>query len=57
VLEQNTSAQRFYGALGGIHDGTESVPPPGGVAERLNGSPRKLRITWPDAAALKNPVE
>ncbi len=56
VLEQNTSAQRFYKALGGIHSGTESVSPPGGIADRLNGAPRKWRMTWPDAAALTNAV-
>jgi GNAT superfamily N-acetyltransferase len=52
VLEQNTAAQRFYGALGGSHVETADVPAPGGVPGRLNGSPRGLRISWPDAAVL-----
>jgi ribosomal protein S18 acetylase RimI-like enzyme len=52
VLEQNTSAQRFYRALGGIHSGTRAVPPVGGVEGRLNGSPRGFRMTWPDVTGL-----
>ena len=52
VLEQNTEAQRFYSSLGGTPVETADVPAPGGVAGRLNGSPRGLRIVWPDAALL-----
>ena len=52
VLEQNTAAQRFYRALGGTSVEKAAVSPPGGVPERLNGSPSMLRIAWPDAASL-----
>jgi len=52
VLEQNTEAQRFYASLGGTPVETADVPAPGGVPGRLNGSPKGLRIVWPDAALL-----
>jgi len=52
VLEQNTEAQRFYSSLGGTPVETADVPAPGGVPGRLNGSPKGLRIFWPDAALL-----
>lgn len=52
VLEQNTEAQRFYSSLGGTPVETADVPAPGGVPGRLNGSPKGLRIVWPDAALL-----
>jgi leucine dehydrogenase len=52
VLEQNTAAQEFYGALGGTRVEKVPVSPPGGVASRLAGSPAKLRFTWPDASLL-----
>ena len=52
VLEQNTSAQRFYRAHGGTPVEKAPVSPPGGVPERLTGSPAKLRMWWPDAASL-----
>lgn len=52
VLEQNTAAQRFYRASGGTCVEKAMVPPPGGVPARLNGSPSRLRFTWPDAASL-----
>ena len=26
-----------------------TVPPPGGIAERLNGTPDMIRFSWPDA--------
>lgn len=52
VLAQNTAAQRFYRALGGKHVETAPVPPPGGVASRLTGSPEGQRIAWPDANSL-----
>lgn len=28
------------------------MSPPGGVRDRLNGAPNKLRFIWADAAAL-----
>lgn len=52
VLEQNTRGQQFYAALGGRHVETAEVPPPGGVPGRLNGSPRGLRIVWPNPAEI-----
>jgi GNAT superfamily N-acetyltransferase len=52
VLRQNTAAQRFYQALGGSCVEEAPVPPPGGVPERLNGSPTGLRIAWSGLAAL-----
>ncbi|MGP3969282.1 GNAT family N-acetyltransferase [Streptomyces sp. 6N223] len=53
VLEQNAAAQRFYKALGG--DQVERAPVTGGGdPSRLNGSPAKLRIAWPDARQLAN---
>lgn len=53
VLEQNTDAQSFYGARGGRCVERRLVPPPGGRAERLNGSPVGLRFAWPDPAILR----
>lgn len=52
VQERNTAAQRFYATLGGERAGEAASVGPGGIAERLVGSPVKLRIHWPDAAAL-----
>lgn len=52
VLEQNTTAQAFYQALGGGIVERSTVPPIGGVPGRLNGTPRCLRIAWSDAGAL-----
>ena len=45
VLEQNTAAQQFYQAFGGAY--VEKVPLDG-PPERINGSPNKIRIAWPD---------
>lgn len=53
VLEQNISAQQFYRACGGAHVETAEVPPPGGDPARLNGSPRGLRMAWPDASRFQ----
>jgi GNAT superfamily N-acetyltransferase len=52
VLGQNTAAQRFYQALGGTSVEKAAVSPPGGVSDRLNGSPSMLRFVWPEAASL-----
>jgi Acetyltransferase (GNAT) family len=52
VLEQNTAAQQFYRAFGGTCIENAMVSPRGGVPARLNGSPNKLRFTWPDASLL-----
>jgi GNAT superfamily N-acetyltransferase len=53
VLERNVAAQGFYRALGGTCVGKAIVEPPGGVPERLVGSPVKLRYFWPDASAVR----
>jgi GNAT superfamily N-acetyltransferase len=55
VLQQNTAAQRFYRAAGATAGETATVSAPGGDPSRLNGSPRKLRMVWPDAAELSRP--
>lgn len=52
VQQQNTAAQSFYRAMGGTCVEEALISPPGGVPSRLNGSPHKLRITWPDASWL-----
>ena len=52
VLEQNTAAQRFYRALGGARVEAAAVPAPGGVPDRLNGTPGCLRIAWGDVRRL-----
>lgn len=52
VLEQNTDAQAFYEASGGRRVERAPVPPPGGVASRLSGSPAGLRYVWPDPSVL-----
>ena len=52
VLEQNVNAQSFYVARGGECVERGAVPPPGGVADRLNGAPACLRIAWRDPAVL-----
>lgn len=49
VLEQNTAAQEFYRSIGGTCVEKVKVGPPGGDPARLNGSPDKLRMAWPDA--------
>ena len=53
VLEQNVRAQRFYEALGGVCVERAPCPRPGGVADRLEGTPTRLRMAWTDAAALE----
>jgi len=50
VLEQNVDGRAFYDARGGRCVERAPVPPPGGVAGRLNGSPVALRYAWPDPA-------
>ncbi|GAA0810325.1 GNAT family N-acetyltransferase [Spirilliplanes yamanashiensis] len=52
VLRQNTAAQGFYRACGATCVETAAVSPPGGDPARLVGAPAKLRMAWPDAAAL-----
>jgi GNAT superfamily N-acetyltransferase len=52
VLQQNTAAQQFYHSCGATQAETAPVPPPGGDPSRLNGTPRGLRMVWPDVAPL-----
>lgn len=52
VLEQNAAAQAFYTAMGAAHVETVLVGAPGGDPSRLNGTPAKFRMAWPDAAHL-----
>jgi GNAT superfamily N-acetyltransferase len=52
VLKQNSAAQQFYRARGGVCVEEAPVSPPGGVPSRLNGAPAMLRIVWPDASVL-----
>jgi GNAT superfamily N-acetyltransferase len=52
VLEQNTAAQAFYAANGGVCVEREAVTAPGGKPGRLVGAPAKLRYAWPRASLL-----
>ena len=52
VLEQNVDARAFYEARGGRCVGRDPVTPPGGIANRLSGSPAKLRYAWLEPSAL-----
>jgi GNAT superfamily N-acetyltransferase len=52
VLEQNVDARAFHEACGGRCVERAPVPPPGGMACRLNGSPVGLRYAWADPAVL-----
>lgn len=54
VLEQNAPAQAFYAAMGAAHVETLLVGAPAGDPTRLNGTPAKFRMSWPDAAALRD---
>ena len=53
VLQQNTAARHFYCASGGTCVETATASPPGGDPTRLNGTPRILRMAWPDASVLR----
>jgi ribosomal protein S18 acetylase RimI-like enzyme len=55
VLEQNSDAQRFYHANGGVSVEKSMVSAPGGDPTRLNGNPAKIRIAWADVAPLADP--
>ncbi|WP_426512735.1 GNAT family N-acetyltransferase [Dactylosporangium sp. McL0621] len=56
VLRQNTAARAFYSACGARCVEEAPVSAPGGDPARLNGNPVKLRLAWPDASALLDPV-
>jgi ribosomal protein S18 acetylase RimI-like enzyme len=55
VLERNVAAQAFYEARGGRFTERAPVGAPGGVRDRLNGSPLKRRYVWPEPAVLRTP--
>jgi ribosomal protein S18 acetylase RimI-like enzyme len=46
VQEQNNRAQSFYEAQGGSRVERAPIDPPGGIPERLSGTPMKLRYAW-----------
>ena len=52
VLEQNTDAQAFYRARGGRFVEASPVSAPGGIAGRLNGTPRRHLYAWDDPSVL-----
>jgi GNAT superfamily N-acetyltransferase len=52
VLEQNRDGQAFYEACGGKCVERRPVPPPGGIASRLAGSPMGLRYAWAEPDQL-----
>jgi GNAT superfamily N-acetyltransferase len=52
VLEQNTAAQAFYEARGGVCMEHGLAPPPGGDPGRLAGAPRRMRYVWRDPSEL-----
>jgi ubiquinone/menaquinone biosynthesis C-methylase UbiE/ribosomal protein S18 acetylase RimI-like enzyme len=52
VLERNTRAQGVYLSRGGRLVEWQPVPAPRGDPRNLAGSPRCLRVAWPDPAAL-----
>ena len=56
VLQQNTRAQEFYRACGGIRVETGFAAAPAGNAAFLQGTPGKYRIAWPDATQLAGAV-
>lgn len=53
VLEQNTHAQAFYQARGGRFVESSFVSPPGGVASRLSGSPKRHLYAWDDPSTVR----
>lgn len=52
VLQQNTRAQMFYLACGGIRVEKGIAAAPCGDPSLLNGVPGKYRMGWPDATRL-----
>jgi GNAT superfamily N-acetyltransferase len=52
VLEKNLQAIGFYRARKGeLHDSEPSAPP-SGDPRNLHGTPRRIRVVWPDPAVL-----
>jgi GNAT superfamily N-acetyltransferase len=56
VLKQNVDARAFYEARGGRCVEHAPVPPPSGIASRLNGSPVGLRYAWANPAVALEPL-
>ena len=52
VLEPNELGQAFYRARGGTLRDRELAAPPGGDPRNLDGTPRKIRVAWPDPVSL-----
>ena len=52
VLEPNEPGQAFYRARGGTLRDRQFSEPPAGDPRNLNGTPRKIRVAWPDPASL-----
>ncbi len=52
VLEQNSDARAFYEARGGRCVERALVPAPGGMKNRLKGTPFGLRYAWSDPGVL-----
>lgn len=52
VLEQNTNAQAFYRARGGRYVESSFVSPPGGIASRLSGTPKRQLYVWDEPSTL-----
>ncbi len=57
VLEQNEAARAFYEARGGTCVERADVPPPGGIAARLDGKPIGLRYVWRDPVVLLSDID
>jgi len=55
VQEQNRPAQRFYVAKNGVLGDREPVSAPRGDPRNLEGTPFKIRVSWPDPATLTSP--
>jgi GNAT superfamily N-acetyltransferase len=56
ALEQNVDARAFYEARGGRCVERAPVPPPGGIADRLTGTPFGLRYAWSDPAVAAGAI-
>src|SRR5438094_661174 len=52
VLAQNTGAQPFYRANGGVLGDREPAAAPQGDPRNLVGQPTKIRVAWADPAVL-----
>jgi ribosomal protein S18 acetylase RimI-like enzyme len=55
VLELNVQGIAFYEARRGLLRDSEPSAPPGGDPANLHGSPRRIRVVWPDPTLLLLP--